>query len=169
VAIGLIWLQTRMTVLKDEEYQLTFFTNQYLLKAFSFIFTGANIVILGFAAKDRSSGKIARFWWPVTIAALAALSFIYWAGIRLTRVKVKWPGQHGDATPLELGDVIGFKVVVYNDDGTAPQEIRNDIAEKLHLQIDGSTRRVRVETKGWVKALGEGVNGFKDFLVRFLF
>jgi hypothetical protein len=158
-----------MTVSNDEEYQLTFFTNKYLLKAFSFIFTGANIVILGFAAKDRSSGKIARFWWPVTIAALAALSFIYWAGIRLTTVKVKWPGQHENARPVELGDMIGFKVVVYNDDDRAPEEIRNDIAEKLHSQIDGSTRRVKVETSGWVKALGEGLHGFKDVLARVLF
>ena len=152
-----------------EEYQLTFFTNKYLLKAFSFVFAGANIVILSFAAKEESPGKIARFWWPVTIVALIFVGFIYWAGIRLTTVKVKWHGKHGNARAVEIGDIIGFKVVVHNDDDRAPQEIKNDIAEKLHSQIDGSSRRVKVETSGWVKALGEGVDGFKNFWSRFLF
>ncbi|OAL51370.1 hypothetical protein IQ07DRAFT_643463 [Pyrenochaeta sp. DS3sAY3a] len=158
VSIGLIWLQKRMSEPNEAKYPLTFFKNKYLLKAFSFTFAGANAVILGFAAKDRSSGKIARFWWPVTIAALLTVSFIYWAGIYLTTVKIRRRGEL-----VDIGDIIGFKVVVYHNDNMAPDDIKKDIAEKLQSQIDGSSRRVKVETSGWVEAMVKRVKRVKEF------
>lgn len=148
----------------ETNYALTFFKNKYILRAFSCIFAGANIVILIFAGKDRSAGKIARFWWPVTIAALVAVSFVYWAGIHLTTVKVTRGGEE-----VAIGDIIGFKVVVYHNDDRAPDEVVDDIAEKLQLKIDGSSRRVIVETSSHVEAMRKRMGRIKEFWAGILF
>jgi hypothetical protein len=145
VAVGLVKLQKHMKTSSDQDYQLTFFKNKSVLYSIPFIFAAANVVILGFAGKERSAGKIARFWWPVTIAILPFVSFVYWAGIWLTTVRTK--RLDGTGNEMTVGDIIGFKVMVYNAD-TAPPRIRDSITEKLASQIDGSTRRVEVLTSG---------------------
>jgi hypothetical protein len=96
-------------------------------------------VILVFAAKDRSTGKIPRYWWPAVISIFMAASFIYWAVI----VILQQP----------IGKTFGLKVTVYHDSAQTPKAIKDDILDKLASKSDGSERRVHVETVGWLKSV----------------
>lgn len=147
------------------DYKLTFFNNKFILYTVAFVFASGNLVILGFAGKTHDPRKIPRWWWPIIITIIILASFIYWAAMSITMIKTKRVDSHGNTKTI--GDLIGFKVVVHYPD-TAPRVIKDDIDEKLAAQIDGSQRRVMVETSGWFKKLGRIFNNIIEVLAKCL-
>lgn len=167
VAFGLVKLQKRMQSLPEHtDYHLTFFRNKALLYTVPWFFAIANLVVLGFAGSTHTPGKIARWWWPVTMVILIAASFLYWAGMRITMVQTNVVDEKGGYKTV--GDFIGFKVSIYYQDN-APPGVKEDIDDKLAAKIDGSKRRVVVETSGWLAGGGKAYDKVKYVLGKFIF
>jgi hypothetical protein len=121
-------------------YRLTMFRWNWILYTVPIIFALGNMLVLITAAMEHHKGKIPRFWWPATIALVLLGSFLYWAAMRITRVKVVWKGE-----TKTVGQIIGFEVLVYNKgDKDLPVDVKDSIAEALAAKIDGSKRRVKV-------------------------
>lgn len=69
-----------------------------------------------------------------------------------------------------IGDKIGFKVVVYYKDSIhVPPVVEKDIDERLAAKVDGSKRRVVVQTSGRLAGWGKSFEVVQNFLGRYLF
>ncbi|CAO2656259.1 Nn.00g050620.m01.CDS01 [Neocucurbitaria sp. VM-36] len=170
VALGLLRLQKRMQCLpNNSNYQLTFFRAKLLLYTVPIIFALGNLLILIFAGKTHITGKIPRWWWPITIFLLLLASALYWAGMRVTMIKTSIKDDTtGDKKTV--GDLIGFKVdVYYKDSDHVPPVVEKDIDEALAAKVDGSKRRVVVQTSGRIAGMGTRFDVIKDFSGRYLF
>jgi amino acid transporter len=170
VAIGLLKLRTRMRSHPNHSnYQLTFFRSKPFLWAVAIIFAIGNLLIVIFAGKTHNVGKIPRWWWPVTTAILFFASFVYWAGIYILQLPTK--AQDTKTGNFKtVGELIGFKIIVYyKNTVNVPPVVEKNIDETLAAKVDGSGRRVVVQTSGWLEGWGKGVDGVKDFLGRYLF
>ena len=153
----------------NSNYQLTFFRAKPLLYTIPIIFALGNLLILIFAGKTHSPGKIPRWWWPVTIFLLLIASALYWAGIRVTRIETSRTDS-ATGNKKTVGDLIGFKVIVYyKDSNHVPSVVEKDIDEALAAKVDGSKRRVVVQTSGKLAGLGKKVDIIKDLLGKYLF
>lgn len=169
VALGLLKLQKRMQSLPDySNYKLTFFRWNWLLYTVPILFASGNLLILIFAGKTHNEDKIPRWWWPIIISLLLLGSFIYWAGMRLTMVKTNVVNSAGETQTI--GDLFGFKVVIYYKDSlNVPTVVEKDIDETLAAKVDGSKRRVVVQTSGRLAGLGVYFDNVKEFVFKYLF
>ena len=142
VALGLFGLKRRMREL-DPRYRLTIFRGKWLLYTCPVVFALGNLLVLIFAAKAHSPGKIPRFWWPVTFFLVLLGSLIYWGAMMITRKTVERKGEQ-----KTIGQLIGFEVLVYNrDTKDMPVEVKDSMAEALAAKIDGSKRRVKIKVR----------------------
>lgn len=149
-------------------YKLTFFRWNWLLYTVPILFASGNLLILIFAGKTHNEDKIPRWWWPIIISLLLLGSFIYWAGMRLTMVKTNVVNSAGETQTI--GDLFGFKVVIYYKDSlNVPTVVEKDIDETLAAKVDGSKRRVVVQTSGRLAGLGVYFDNVKEFVFKYLF
>jgi hypothetical protein len=170
VAIGLLKLGKCMRSLPNySNYQLTFFRSKLLLWVITIIFAVGNLLILIFACKTHAGGKISRWWWPVTTVILFFASFVWWAGIYILQIPTRVTDPK-TAEKKTVGELIGFKVLVYYKDTiNVPPVVEKDIDESLAAKVDGSGRRLVVQTSGRLKGWAKGIDGVKDFFCRYLF
>lgn len=69
-----------------------------------------------------------------------------------------------------IGDLFGFKVVIYYKDSlNVPTVVEKDIDETLAAKVDGSKRRVVVQTSGRLAGLGVYFDNVKEFVFKYLF
>ncbi|KAF2730347.1 hypothetical protein EJ04DRAFT_567848 [Polyplosphaeria fusca] len=164
VALGLFGLESRM---KEQyaRYRLTIFRTKYILYPVPIIFAFGNLLVLIFAAKAKTPGKIPRYWWPITLALILLGSFMYWGVMMITRKKIRIKGVE-----KTVGEVVGFEVIVYNKDSiNMPATVKEDIAETLAAKIDGSKRRVEVRSSRWIGRAATTMTKGKNFLDKWLF
>lgn len=152
VGIGILRLAKRMKSRAIPWDGPLYFASRSVMYIVVFVFVGINVLALIVVAFPHDKGAIARFWWPVTIGAIAFVSSLYWLGLWLLQ---------GD-----LGTKVGFKVTVdpFGADQTTGYEELMRVAQK-----DGSHRRIRYTIDGrWAAALrrwGHAVgNFFYDYL-----
>lgn len=140
-----------------------------LLYTVPFVFAIGNVLILVFAGKTRNPGKIPRWWWPITVFIILYASAMYWAIMRLLMVKTSRTNEKtGDR--MTLGETIGLKVqVVFRNDEDVPPKVKKSMEDTLAAQVDGSQRRVIVETSGWLKGWGKRMDRIGEFLAQYLF
>jgi uncharacterized membrane protein len=133
------------------------------------VFALGNVLILVFAGKTHKPGKIPRWWWPVVTFIILFMSALYWVGMRILMMKttVINSDSHDQKT---VGDLIGLSVrVEYKGDIDISPTIAKDIDETLAAKVDGSRRRVVVETSGWLASIGKSVDNFRNLVGRYLF
>lgn len=166
VAIGLVKLKKRMNGLQDSDdsnWNYTFFQMRPLLYTVPIIFALGNGLILVFAGKTHAPGKIPRWWWPIVTFLTLAASALYWAGLRILMIKTKVPNQ-------TVGELVGLKVqVVYKGNDDPPSNVAQDTDETLAAKLDGSRRRVLVETNGWLANVGKFFTELGNMMGRYLF
>lgn len=126
------------------------------------VFICLNLLAVIVSARPRTPGTIARFWWPVTVAATAAASSIYW----FVLWSVQESGPVGKGRWRWLARWTGVRVRVYHGDeavGTAYEE------EMKKARRDGTNRRVEYEFEGrrW-RRLDRGWKSIKDVFYRYL-
>ncbi|KAF2624273.1 amino acid transporter [Macroventuria anomochaeta] len=172
VAVGLVKLKQRIRSSPEPEHsdwEYTFFRSKPLLYTVPVIFALGNVLILVFAGKTHKPGKIPRWWWPIVTFIILFTSALYWAGMRVLMVKTRAinPTTHEQKT---IGDLVGLSVrVECKGDENLPPNIARDIDETLAAKVDGSQRRVIVETRGWLASLGNSFDDFRKMVSRYLF
>lgn len=96
-------------------------------------------------------------------------SALYWAGMRVLMIKTRVinPASHEKKT---IGDLVGLSIRVEckGNDDLLPN-IAKDIDETLAAKVDGSRRRVVVETSGWLASVGKSFDNFGRLVDRYLF
>ena len=72
--------------------------------------------------------------------------------------------------PKTVGEKVGLKVrVVWKDTRNKPPGVEKDIDETLAAKVDGSGRRVILETSGWLATIGRSFDGIGDIVAKYLF
>jgi hypothetical protein len=150
VALGLFRLEKRVRTLR-------FFSRRPLLYTVPFVFALGNILILVFAGKTKQKNNIPRWWWPVVTAIVLAISGLYWGAIK--------------ALGLRFGDLVGVKIRIedLSQDAQGPRSMVRDPDEALANTIDGSERRVIVQTSGWPARCGPALADIGNLASRYLF
>ncbi|KAF1925388.1 uncharacterized protein M421DRAFT_423716 [Didymella exigua CBS 183.55] len=170
VALGLIKLQKRIRSSEEPEHHswnYTFFQSRALLYTFPIIFALGNVAILVFSGKTHNKGKIPRWWWPIVTLIILFASALYWAGMRILRIETKTMNPSGQ--PRTVGDIVGLSVRIYQGSENLPQELGQDVGEKLAAKLDGSRRRVVTTTSGWLASLCNLLDKFGKFVGKKLF
>jgi hypothetical protein len=150
-------------------WNYTFFRPKPLLYTVPIIFALGNVLILIFAGKTHKQGKIPRWWWPVVISIILFISALYWVGMRILMMKTT--AISSDSYDQKtVGDLIGLSVrVEYKGNTDISPTIAEDIDETLAAKVDGSRRRVVVETSGWLASIGKSVDNIRKLVGRYLF
>ncbi|KAK5277398.1 hypothetical protein LTR40_010446, partial [Exophiala xenobiotica] len=139
VTLGLYRLTARMQQTWPG-WRPMIFTNKLVRYTLPVVFTVGNLIILIWGAKPRDSGKIPRFWWPVTFFLIIAGGVLYWACLVATQVKIIHRGKE-----TTIGKVIGFQVKIYNEtDEVVPPNMEEAIVQS---RLDGSRRRVGYQVR----------------------
>jgi amino acid transporter len=169
VAVGLPFLEKRMrNHPENSNFKLAFFQSRWILYSLPYVFAAANIVILIFAGKTHDSGKIPRWWWPVTLVAIIAVSGFYWSAIQLLK-KTRVPAD--DGSTRTWGDLLGIRLEIYENAAApgVPPEVARDINDAWLSRIDGSKRRVHVTFHGPLARFGQRLERGKDAITQYIF
>lgn len=155
LGIGILKLAARMQQLpgaKSWDYKFLRWT--WLRYTIVFLFVALNLLTLVVAARPHGHGDIARFWWPVVLGCVVAVSSLYWLAL--------WALQDGRSLSKKLGIVVKAH---HGDDvvGTDFQQMMADARK------DGSNRRMEYVVKGrfW-KRLARFGRALRDRFYRYL-
>ncbi|KAF2719260.1 hypothetical protein K431DRAFT_314229 [Polychaeton citri CBS 116435] len=118
-----------------------------------------NLVIIICAAAQHGKDIIARFWWPVVIAGVFAITLLYWGAIQILNrpAKASPPRSDGiqmhptgERQPLALstgiqtiGQKVGIEVSVYEKKPKVEKDWPvNMDAAMAEAELDGTNRRI---------------------------
>jgi hypothetical protein len=100
--------------------------------------------MLVFGARPKAPDTIPRYWWPITFFLIEAGAFLYWCAMVVTWVEVG-----SEKNRRTIGEIIGFKVNIYNEtDITLPETLQEDM---MIARLDGSRRRLGYEVCLYMK------------------
>ncbi|KAH8655058.1 amino acid permease-domain-containing protein [Tricladium varicosporioides] len=164
VTLGLYRLPVRMRQ-QWPDWQPEIITNKYIMWFLPIVFAGGNLLVIIWGAKPRHPGTTPRYWWPVIFFLIVTGSFIYWATMMITRVKVNEIDKNGENKTI--GSIIGFEVRIYNEtDERVPQAMQSAMVQS---RLDGSRRRVGYKFSKGFEAVRIWGRNTKDLLGSFLF
>jgi hypothetical protein len=119
-------------------WQPAILTNNLVFMLVPILVIAGNIIMLFFGARPHTPNTIPRYWWPISFFLIEVGAFIYWCAMVITWIKVG-----PEKNRRTIGDIIGFKVNVYNEtDMTIPETLQDDM---VMARLDGSRRRVGYE------------------------
>jgi amino acid transporter len=126
------------------------------------IFNCLNLLALIMSARPRDPDFIAKFWWPVIMAGVAAGSAIYWFALW----SLQESGKVGNARWRWLARWTGVHVRAYHGDEAVGTEYEEEMKKATR---DGTNRRVEYEFAGtrW-KRLDRGWKWVWDVFYRYL-
>jgi hypothetical protein len=138
------------------------FTNRFIFIVVPVLVTVGNGIVIVAGATPKAPGTIPRYWWPVCFLLIETASFLYWAVLILTEVKV--PGNRDGRT---FGDIIGFKAIIYHEtDETLPENMEEAM---VMSRLDGSRRRLAYEFDGVFKFIGHASLKTWKFIKKYMY
>jgi amino acid transporter len=146
VGWGIFRLRSRINHRKSikeqrESWDFEFLRPTWARNIVVFLFLCLNLLAIGVSARPHKAGSIARYWWPIVMAILAAGSSAYWFALW----SMQESGKVNSGSWRWLARCSGVQIRAYHGDeavGTAYEE------EMKKARRDGTNRRVEYEFVG---------------------